>query len=359
MGQIVKFPIIIIDTKASEANAGLLDTLVSTIAPLSSASTSLTVSEQSVREALADVDFPPVSGENLGTSDVVFVSTDSPNIAYFRSISGMGVFSTNSDGNMVYINTNQSGSPTASGGTIIVTTRTLNGGIEQEASRAIYSNFTSASSMEAFHNVVAGDAIGKIMVKAVSGFNSGATQFSIGTDSAPEGFVLKFSAPTSPGALVPITYGSYLTDKVEYINTSDHGIATSNLVAGDDIKIYQYSPKPTEGELQVVIFYDKMNYGPFGFTSVNVNSAINKSSATAIPITVANTSKVQVEYLSGGYTSSSVYSTMYSVSGNSTTYYGDANSNIEFNSDPDTIGLFVNNASAVGVIALRYKITSL
>ena len=218
MGQIIRFPIIVIEDKASEANQGITPQMQSTVRPAPLAETTAVASEHAIRKAIDRIEIS-ISGENIGMGLDVYDSSISGHIAIlnYNSFRGIGVLDVSSTPTTIEFNTSQ-GELTDSNGTVS-TLRTLNGGIEQEASKIVYSNFLASDEMQAFHNVRHGDVIGKILIKCITPYDSG-HQISIGTDEDPEGFITKFNAHGTAGQLIEIEYGNYLYDKVEYIEIS-------------------------------------------------------------------------------------------------------------------------------------------
>ena len=217
MGKIIRFPIRILTEKATEDQSGLAKQLRSNVRPINLATTEDIVSESGIYHSLSGVINLSTSGENLGTGLPIFNDISGNNVISYNSLSGMGVLNVTSTSQNVIINTSQPGIPHECA-FISVSQRTLNGGINQEASKVGYNDFDENGMMVVFNNPQFGDAIGKILIKCSEGFND-STQFSIGTTSNPEYYVKKFDAPTSPSddKLIEIFYGVGMIDKVDYI----------------------------------------------------------------------------------------------------------------------------------------------
>ena len=201
MGQILRFPILIIDSKATEEQPGITPQLRSEVRPLSAATTKDVASEAAIRKGINSI-VVEVSGHNITNDLPVFTGVEENNNIQFNSISGLGVIQVVSDANEIYINTTQTGNPdeVITGTTILE--RTVQGGIEQEASKINYSDFDATtgvglSGFPAFHNPQVGDVIGKILIKCTEKFDDPTTQFSIGTVYDPEYYVKKFNVPTT------------------------------------------------------------------------------------------------------------------------------------------------------------------
>lgn len=258
MGQIIKFPIVILTDKADETKPGISPQLQSTIRQTPYALTTTIGSDKAVRDAINEIDIT-LSGSNLTTGFNIFDSTSYISgylkTGSYNTLSGQGVISVYQTSNNIILDTTQSGDPGSVTGTII-NTRSINGGIWQEASKLNYSNFSSLSTMECFHNITSGDAIGKVMIKCSEPFNSSVTQYSIGVDNNKEGIVRKFSAPLISGNLVNINYGDMLLDKIEIVEKNKSYIIPK-LKANSPIKVYRYGTANTAGEMNCVIFYDK------------------------------------------------------------------------------------------------------
>ena len=164
MGSIIRFPIIVIQDKANESRPGITPQLRDSIRATASASTSEVASERAIRDAIDNIEFV-VSGENIGLG-IPTLDNISGSIINFYPLSGLGNIFITSDDEQVYLNTTQTGIPGQSLTGQLITSRTLNGGIEQEASKISYSDFGSTtgdniSGSVGFHNVQAGDVIGK------------------------------------------------------------------------------------------------------------------------------------------------------------------------------------------------------
>ena len=226
MGQIIRFPIIVIDQHSSESQPGITPQLRSTIRPLSAATAEDVASEAAIRRGI-DTITVSVCGENLTSGLPVFNDVSGDNVISYHTVSGLGVLDVTSDENNIYINTTQQGIPGETISAEFITKRSLNGGIEQEASKINYSDFDSItgvglSGFPAFHNVQAGDVIGKILIKCTEAYDDSTTMFSIGTIDNPSAFVKPF--PVSGGIttdkLINIEYGTALYDKIQYVETS-------------------------------------------------------------------------------------------------------------------------------------------
>lgn len=258
MGQIIKFPIVVLTDKADETRPGITPQLQSSIRSTPNVLTTAVGSDRAVRDAINEIDII-LSGSNLTSGFNVFESTSHISgylkKAEYNTLSGQGVISVYQTSNNIILDTTQSGDPGSVTGTII-NTRSINGGIWQEASVLNYNNFSSLSSMECFHNITSGDIIGKVMIKCSQPFNSSITQYSIGVDNSKEGIVRKFSAPLLSGNLVNITYGDMLLDKVEIVE-KNRSYIIPKIKANSPIKVYRYGTANTAGEMNCVIFYDK------------------------------------------------------------------------------------------------------
>ena len=258
MGQIIKFPIVVLTDKADETRSGITPKLESTIRQTPNALTTALGSEKAVRNAINEIDIT-LSGYNLSNNLNVFNDTQSVSgylkTVSYNTLSGQGIISVYQNDENIMLQTTQSGIPGSVTGTII-NTRTINGGIYQEASVLNYSTFMATSSIECFHNLASGDIIGKVMIKCTEAFNNGAIQYSIGTDEDKEGIVKKFYAPVTTG-LVKITYGDLMLDKVEVVEKNKTYV-TPKLKDIGNIKVYKYGiANLTQGEMNCVIFYDK------------------------------------------------------------------------------------------------------
>ena len=207
MGKIIRFPIIVLTDKADETQPGITPQLRSEIRPLSAATTKDVASEAAIRKGVDSL-VVEVSGQNLNNGLPVFNEITGDNNITYNSISGLGVIDVASNNNQIYINTSQPGNPNESiTGTPTLTERTVQGGIEQEASKINYSDFNATtgvglSGFPAFLNPQVGDVIGKILIKCTEKFDDSTTQFSIGTSSDPEYYVKKFNVPIM-GAIPP------------------------------------------------------------------------------------------------------------------------------------------------------------
>lgn len=233
MRRIIKFPIPVILDKASESNPGVTPILQNPVREYGSALESAVASEKAVSDAINAINIP-VSGSNIGYGFEVFtdtVSATSGKRINYNSISGGGVIFVTTDENNIYLNTTQIGAPTTSG---MGAYRHINGGVEQESSLITSTTLQETSAISCFHNVNAGDIIGKIMIKCSEGFDNVSTQYSIGTDNNKEGFVKKFNAPINAGRLINVKYGDYLYDKTEISEISDSNTGVNYWGDGSD-----------------------------------------------------------------------------------------------------------------------------
>ena len=228
MGKIIRFPILVISDTATEERYGITPKLRGSIRTIAQASTEAVVSERGIRSAVDNLDWS-VDGKNILTGDVsagifsIFNEVSGDNIITFNSLSGIDQLIVTSDADNIYINSLQSGNPNSITGTTLVN-GSLNGGIEQEASKINYSDFDATtgvgvSGFPAFHNVVAGDVIGKILIKCSEEFDDTTTMFSIGTIANPSAFVEPFSVSggVTTNKLIEFEYGTSMYDKVTYI----------------------------------------------------------------------------------------------------------------------------------------------
>ena len=236
MGQIVKFPIFVIDDKATEAQFGITPQLRDSVRAYDNASTEAVVSEAGIRQTILDIqdlytcaankstpgEFVPIfnsissthaisgitgwlSGETSGGVSGT-ITGDCGNYLTYNTLKGAGTINITSDDDNIFIN-----SSTLTGVVeeiTIIANRTINGGIEQEASKINYSDFNSitgvnslsadawpSDAIPAYLNAQVGDAIGKIMIKCTEEFDDETTYFSIGTLYDPEYYVKTFKAP--------------------------------------------------------------------------------------------------------------------------------------------------------------------
>lgn len=251
MGQILKFPIIVVTDKATEEQFGMLNTLRDSVRPLETASRELAVSERGITQGVKEKFNIWVKADNntsLPTAEYIpflnsvnmiptYPLTGAPagagNLVKYHSVSGAGLLSIAEDDNNIYINAWE-GSGGVSGAVSgeLTIAKTLNGGILQEASYTNYSAFDPttgvatltglpSNSSIVFKEPKLGDAIGKILIKCTEAFDDPTTYFSIGTLYDPEYYVKKFVAPQSiiksEGDLINHEYGTGLYDKVHYI----------------------------------------------------------------------------------------------------------------------------------------------
>jgi hypothetical protein len=225
MGQIVKFPIIVIDDKVSEERIGITPKLRDSVRAPDIASREAVVSEAGIRKSIIENvnastcaanlipsghEYVPIfdSISSFSTSGSGFlpsggitgaVSGNCGNLLRYNSIQGIGNITTSSDENTIYIDAVND----ITSGITVVINKTINGGIEQEASKINYSDFDATSGVglsgftrfTAFKDPKVGDAIGKILIKCTEAFDDETTFFSIGTVNDPEYYVKTFKAP--------------------------------------------------------------------------------------------------------------------------------------------------------------------
>lgn len=271
MGLIIRFPIIVLDQKATETQYGICPQLCGSIS-ISGGSSSAVVSERGIAVELATLS-AELLGQNLGTGLPVFsgasadIST-SGIVFGFNSISGMGALNVTSDSNKVLINTIQSGNPNLSGDRAFITQKTLNGGIEQFPFSIYYDSILQTGNQQPsipspIITVQEGWVIGKVIMKCTEAFNSSATMYSIGYDNDPEAIVKKFNAPTNitTNTLLNFEYGNQMQDKVEFIETDNISgvISTSGIIDGMNLNLYRWGEPNTAGRIKAIIFYDNNN----------------------------------------------------------------------------------------------------
>jgi hypothetical protein len=295
MGSIVKFPIFVLNDKATEEQFGIAGKLRDNVRPTDQASREELVSENGIVSAIIEyanartcaknkdfiTPFIPIfdsitniSGSSTGSLTGVIpisgggVSGECGNVLKYNSITGIGTVNVTSDFNTIYIDVDAGDAS----GKVIGLSRTLNGGIEQEATKINFSDFDSITgaslsstsgtinALPVFKNIKYGDVVGKILIKNVEYFDDQTTRFSIGVKGNKTFYTTIFDTTSgttngSPqaGDLVDFHYGIGMYDKVEYMNTP--------ITDGDnDIYLYKYDGlNNTQGELQCVIFYDKLN----------------------------------------------------------------------------------------------------
>lgn len=115
------------------------------------------------------------------------------------------------------------------------------------------------------------------------------------------------------------------------------------------------------GKFDLRVFYDQVEYGLNTSEYVNLDSAVNNTTGTAVSVALLpGKNYVQVEYISGSYETYGNTSYVFNVSGNSMVYYGDRSNKIELTTEESVIGLFASsNNSSVGNIVLQYKLTNI
>ena len=289
MGKIIRFPIYVDTTKSSETSYGLLNTLRPEVRDVSVAAVDSTVSEKGLLKSVSGMSFE-TSGVNHGEGSEIFISaglvTNSvfggkTNVLQYRTIdlSGTG-FDIAKSGGIIYLTSDQSVSQDD------IDMDYFNGGILQNATNIQVSDFTSVNSKTLFRLPVSRTVLGKIMLLNNTPFDfadgavTGDIVYSIGTDGNPSGIVGNISWDGTD-TLMDFTYGSRLSDKLEYVEFSaftDYtytsgasGITgevtgsvatfnTNNLVSYEDIKIFRTVPagvaSHTEGDMDIVMFYD-------------------------------------------------------------------------------------------------------
>ena len=127
MSKIIRFPIVVNTTTASENSQGVCPQLEDIVRPISGALTTALPSERAVRDAIETITLE-ASGSNLGTGEPIFISTSGNNHVNFYTLSGMGLLSVTSDENNVILNTSQAGSPSEAQ-VVTISNATINGGV--------------------------------------------------------------------------------------------------------------------------------------------------------------------------------------------------------------------------------------
>lgn len=235
MGKIVKFPIVVLTDTANETDIGvcpkLLPGLVSTN---DDDRTQNVLSEHGLSNAIDTLSFDiggsnfpidgitgVVSGDYLplyNSTQVNSLSADVKRIMKFNTITATGILSAYSTDDEVHIDTLQLDNPNDEATTGISKFRSINGGINQEASEI---NHTMLQSKLMFYNPSVGDTIGKILMKYTEAFDDDTTMFSIGNEYDKEFYVKRFKADDNTvGELIDFRYGAAMLDKVEIINTA-------------------------------------------------------------------------------------------------------------------------------------------
>ena len=277
MEKITRFPILVIDRTANSSITGLGPKLRYDIRSLSGASDDDIVSERGIRDAVCNQHYN-ISGDTIGLGNNIFDKNEwyprpKDNIL-FNTLSGIGTLTTKTSGEYIHLGSTLPDITSDLSG-FIYFQRTLNGGIEQETSIALYSDFQASEEKVIFQNPKSDDVIGKILIKCNIPFD-GYESFSIGIDGDPEYFIKKFFNPTKSSLnekeLVRTIYGKGLYDKVEFI---DNILWKFGEHKNKDIKLFRYNPgggkgfpyifgnwilpggKGTQGEMEIVIFYDK------------------------------------------------------------------------------------------------------
>ena len=278
MEKITRFPILVIDKTANSSVTGLGPQLRYEIRPLSGTSDDEIVSERGIRDAICNQHYN-ISGDTIGIGDHIFKKIDwypHKDTIEFNTLSGIGSITTKLSSGDDYVHfgstlpdiyDNTSG--------FVYLQRTLNGGIEQETSVIVYSDFKDITEKVIFQNPKSDDVIGKILIKCNQEFN-GDEVFSIGVDGDEEYFVKKFLSPLKTSIeskeLVRTLYGEGLYDKVVFI---DNILWKESPHKNKDIKVFRHilggtngfpytfgnwffpGNISTQGEMEIVIFYDK------------------------------------------------------------------------------------------------------
>jgi hypothetical protein len=275
MGRIIKFPIHVETTRASEAGFGILNPLMSYVRPVSSAATDYTVSEKGLWTSLSAI-FVQTSGVNKGVGFPIFISGDigagvygNTNDLYFNtldsSFDGFEVVKNQTDDvpGLIYVKTDQSDPE------FFIEMKQFNGGVLQESTNIDSTDFTDYDSVVLFKSPDARTAIGKIVMRCNNPFGfdgtsiSGYIGYTIGTDDNPDGLVADIDlARMDANTLVEFNYGNLMMDKVQYVGYEDNSgvFNTFNLLGGQDIKMFisggVSSPRHNFGNMDCVIFYD-------------------------------------------------------------------------------------------------------
>lgn len=277
MNTIIKFPIRVNNTKASEASEGLAPALQGTVADLTHASTENLVSENALRNALNNY-ILHVYGKNVTTGSRLFKEYSDDEL-YFRTIKGYtstdshlsksNIVVTQDDDN-IYFNV-RNDSDIEVDKTAYRIRRSINGGIYQEAT-TIMTSYIPASGLEIFYDVGADDVIGKIFIRGVTDTSTDVAYknaiFSVGTSADIQGFVKIFNPPTTD-EMLDVDYGSFMYDKkeeadIEHLQQTGSGLTPvnspeikSSLIEKESIRIYHHGTDIVDGQMECVIFYDK------------------------------------------------------------------------------------------------------
>jgi len=218
---IVKFPIEVITTKATEETYGITPQLRDSVRAVAAASTEAVVSERGISAALGELEWT-ATGSSLEDL-ALFNNIDNTGhlYYYFNSIACSDWMEIAEDDQNIYINSKVPGAPGSS--VDVSEVRTLNGGIEQEASKVNYSNFDATT------GVAEGDgfpifkdfnnewALGKILLKCTEPFNDTTTKFTIGTATEKNAFAESFAVSGyAAGDLINFDYGTWQHDKITW-----------------------------------------------------------------------------------------------------------------------------------------------
>jgi len=212
-GKILRFPITVVDTKATESNTGITPQLLDTVRETGVASVTGQSHELAIRNAIDSI-IISTSGTNIGTSGFNVLDSYGINTVNFNTISGNMAISTSQDDLNLYVNTSQLGTRYCPVTGFTINKKTFNGGIYQQQFEFTHDSWSTSGSTNyglGIFNGEEGQGIGKILLSCTEGFNSQYTTYSIGTDDDNNSYVLSFTAPTTGSTnLIDITYGEYL-----------------------------------------------------------------------------------------------------------------------------------------------------
>ncbi len=278
MNTIIKFPIRVNNTKATEAVEGLCPTLCADVGSFAYATSANVVSEHGLRLALSGHVLNVYGKETVPDGFSLFHSATADDM-YFNTIQGYtanDVFLSGSnivvteDDDTIFLDV-RSDVDLVIDKTAFRIKRTVNGGTYQEACH-ILAGSIPASGLEIFNDVDADDVIGKIFLEGLTELSANIifrnSIYSIGTTGNLQGFVKQFHPPAS-GEMLDVDYGEFMYDKKQETDTAHLVQSAGGLVPyyspdiaapikeREAIRIFRYGDIPLSGEMRCVIFYDK------------------------------------------------------------------------------------------------------
>ena len=307
IGQINRFPILVVDEEANSSRQGIASQLRTDVRPLTAASSEDIVAVSTVRESLSGYSLT-TSGANITDGTPVFEPLSSEwsipitgAMIFFHTLSGAGTIAVEGE---------EDGAPYVYSTAVkaiqdfevFYWQQYMNGGTLQTCT-TINASDLGGNGIPLLLRPFDEYAIGKILIKCSEAFDSEDLRVSIGFDSDKDYFAEEFTPPTetsdSINRLVPFTYGAGLEDRVEYINVLHPEASYGN----EYPSLYTLSGSATSGTMQVIIFYDNNNDLNTGYfltdtpiQALRFNTSTIYSLAAGLPSNVFGGAGVSSQY---------------------------------------------------------------